>query len=212
VLNPLIFFLLGCIFNGMKKKIIKGGSWLVFVLAMSLFFGCKSTENTVEEQQAFERLVEQLDKSAFRFEAEAVYPYNSAANSQVLNSILTPNTGNSAARINVQGNGHFLEISEGMVKASLPYFGEQLQGGGNYGKADVGVDLEGELLDYEFRPEQDKNRVVVEFRGQDSQTKSEKYDLIITARPNGRAEVIIISSQRTNIRYSGTLAALDKPN
>ena len=172
-----------------------------------LFLACRSTQPASDEESsvAYQELLTLVETQAFRIDVDAVRPYNTAATTQVLNNLMT-NTGNTAGRINVTGDGHYVEVRDGMVKGSLPYFGEQRQGGSVYGRANVGIEFEGSPKDYEVVPNKNKNRVVIKFVADDSHKGTEFYDVILTALPGGSADIRITSSQRSTIAYMGTIS------
>lgn len=196
----------------MKKRIRQILSIAVLLLSVSLVsLSCGSAEDQATaavQQKNFDALVHLLESKEFRIDIQTAHPFNTAATTQVL-SQLSPYTGNTVGRINVHGAGHYLEVSGENAKGSMPYFGEQLQGGANAGKIDIGVDIDGEIADFQLIKNDKKKRVQIEFDTEDSTNPSENYEVLMTFFVNRRVEVQVTSSQRTNIRYTGSVEEIE---
>ncbi len=184
---------------------------LLLVVGLSMCcVSCKSAEPTTAASDSveFKKLLKVLESQSYRIDIDEVMPFNTAATTKVLNTLLLPNTGNSAARIDVRGAGHYLEVRGDHIKASLPYFGEQRQGGGQYGSTNSGIEIDGESKDHELLPNEGKNQVVIQFTADDGNRGAESYNVIMTSFLNGRMDIIVSSSHRTSLRYTGTLGAI----
>ncbi|WP_386406360.1 DUF4251 domain-containing protein [Sungkyunkwania multivorans] len=177
----------------------------------ALFMGCKTTASStkMEDNASFNEVVALINSGSYELEVNAVLPFNSYATTQVVNAIMLPYTGNSAARINVQGQNNFLNYNGEEVAADLPYFGEQRLAGRAYGvNTDGGINFKTAPEDYEIVVNEKKKRVVITFNAEDTNLTTENYDVTIVAFANGNAELVIFSSHRDNIRYMGKLVAL----
>lgn len=177
---------------------------------MFLLLGsCKSSDQIAEEaaeNQAFDQLSELVASGNFTIEIDVAQPFNTAATTAVLNDLAPYMNGSNTNNINIQGNGHFIEMADNKVKANMPYFGQQFQGGaGTLNRRDVGVDIDMEPRDLEQRTDTKRKRIEVEFSAIDTQSKAENYNVLITAFANNKATVLVTSSQRTNIRYLGRI-------
>jgi len=181
---------------------------LLLTIIATLSLGCKSTESASTKEAdaaAFDKLVNLLKSQSYHIDIEAAQPFNTAATTEVLNTIMIPRTGNSANRIDLQGDGHYIKSEEGNFKASLPYFGEQRQAGGHYSPKGNNLSFNDTLEDHEMTIDEKKQKAVVTFTIDDDKDRSENYDVRITAFPNGYADIYITSTHRTNIRYMGKL-------
>jgi len=196
----------------MKKRVLKSYTFLILASIGLLMMGCKGGDKAAKEAQnaaAMVQLTALIDSKNYRIEIDAVHPFNTAATTQVLNQLAPYTNGGSTSRINVQGRGHYLEVTQEKVMGSMPYFGQQLQGGGQFGKADIGVDMDGVADEYGVQLNEKKGRYKIEFRTDDSKNPGENYDVLITLFPNRRAEVQVTSSHRTNIRYTGSVEGVE---
>ena len=195
----------------MKKKKTIQLPILIFAIVVSMIFmNCKSADRMVstEKKASYDQLLTLLEGNAYRIDVNAVRPFNTAATTQVVNNLLS-NTGNTAGRIDVSGAGHYLEMRDGTTKGSLPYFGEQRQGGSNYGNTNGGVEFEGIPENYELLGKPDKNRVVITFKMDDSGKRTEYYEITIIAFPGGTADIRVFPSQRSTIAYSGNVSRIE---
>lgn len=103
-------------------------------------------------------------------------------------------------RVNLIGNSNFIRFKGDSVDIFLPYFGVR-HTGGNYG-GDGGIEYKGLAKDLEIKKQQDKNRIVLEFEGDQS---SENLDFMITIFSNGSTNTSVNSSERSSISYQGNI-------
>ncbi len=181
---------------------------MLLVGLMMAFTTCKSKEattNTVETDAKSEALVALLENNAYKIDIHTVYPFNSAATTRVINSILTSTTGNSASRINVQGNGNFIQVQDDTVEGYLPYFGEQRQGGGRYGASDNGILFDNAPEEYKVFRDKKSGMPMITFTTHNKNHRAESYDVNIAVSTNKRVVVNISSTHRSSIRYIGSL-------
>src|SRR5690606_17017194 len=71
--------------------------------------------------------------------------------------------GNSGQRIDLSGNGNYLEIKGDSVRAFLPFFGERQMGGG-YNSDGAGIQFDQVANGISFHYDEGKNIHVVRFR------------------------------------------------
>gem|GEM_PF-1690541 len=195
----------------MKKKPLYHRLFLVAVMAM-VFQSCGSSENAAEETQnaqAFQAVSDLVASEMYRIDVENAQPFNTAATTQVLNELAPYMNGSTSGNIQLSGDNYFLEVTQGKVKANMPFFGQQLQGsGGNRNSQDVGVDMNGMTEDYAAKVLERKQKIEIYFEADDVNNKTERYQVFINAYPNQRATIQVTSSQRTVIRYTGRIHAV----
>lgn len=122
-------------------------------------------------------------------------------NFEIQNEWAMPLGGN---RINLIGNTNFIRFKGDSVDLFLPYFGVR-HSGGDYG-GDGGIEFEGIAEDLEINKNAEKNKIVIEFEGEDD--NNENLDFHITLFSNGNTNTSVNSSQRTSISYQGTVEKL----
>jgi len=155
--------------------------------------------------QAQMEVLDQLVQSKhFIIESDWAYPMNTATTQRVLNSGLLP-AGSSSGNINLIGNSNGLTISGDSVSSYLPYFGErQMQI--EYRGTDNAIQLTGAMEDY--KAERIKNyNYEITFK---AKSKSESFDVYITLTPDLKSTIVLSSSSRHSIRYTGNVEAVEE--
>ncbi|MDC7993537.1 DUF4251 domain-containing protein [Altibacter sp. HG106] len=193
----------------MKKKSLYRRLFLIAVMVI-VFQSCGSSESANEEAQnaqAFQAISELVASEMYRIDVESVQPFNTATTTAVLNDLAPYMNGSTTGNIQVGGDNYFLEVRQGKVVANMPFFGQQLQGsGGNRNAQDVGVDMEGRTETYSVNERNE--HIEMYFEADDSNSRTERYQVFIRAYPNNRAMIQVTSSQRTVIRYMGRIHAI----
>ena len=174
-------------------------SFYVLVTIASLFLmSCSASKSnaTTNEIAVLESIVKNKN---FEIESSWAYPQNSTATQQVLNSgLLGP--GNSSSAVNLIGNSNFLRISGDSITSYLPYYGErQMQV--NYGGGDGAIQFDGLLEDYSVRKNKNSS-YTFSFR---VKSKSEGFNCNITIFPNLKSNMILNSTSRFPISYTGNI-------
>ena len=118
------------------------------------------------------------------------------------------NTGNNANRVDVRGDGNFIEIKNDTVKGYLSFYGERRQNSGEYGRSSA-IQFEEPLEDLSKKIDKDKGKLELEFSANQKGTDNEKYDLSIDIYPNKNVSVFITPVYKTFMRYSGILESVD---
>ena len=182
---------------------------LAFILSGSLW-SCKTNSIAKIEAKAQDMaLLESLQtQDDYRVEIEVVYPFTSAATTQASNLLLR-NTGDTANRIDVRGDGNFIEIKNDSVKAYLPFFGEQRLSAGDYGGTDLSIQIEESLKDFSKQINTKKGKLELDFMAHQKGQQNEKYEVNLDIYPNKTVNVNITPVYRTFIRYSGSLVPID---
>jgi len=179
-------------------------SYVVFLtLFIGLMHGCSSTKKANAEAQRnrqFMGLKELVATNSFVFEAKTAYPMQSTAVMRV-NNVLLRNTGNSAGRIDISGNGDFIEILNDSVQGQLPYFGE-VRVVNSLDPNDSGINFNGTPTSYELIENEKKKNLRLEF---DIKSKVEGYTVIMELYPSKRSTVFINCINRSPIRFDGII-------
>jgi len=175
--------------------------------SFSLLFSCKATKNGMQTNNtiALNELEVLLQQKEYRIDIYTIYPFNNAATTQVMNALLLQNTGNSASRIDVRGDGNFLELQDSTATSYLPFFGEQRMRTGNYGGTDSAIQFEGIIDDYTIKPYKNKDAFIIEFSVNQKSHSTESFDVSIIVFLNKNVDITLMSSHRNSIRYQGQL-------
>jgi len=180
-----------------KLKAMKWKGILGVVLVSMMFIGCSSTSKVVEANSRLDALVE---NKTIKIEINAAEPMVTIALAQIANSgMMAP--GNTVGRIDVKGQGYFIEIEGDTVSADLPYFGERQMGGG-YGE-DAGIKFKEQITDIEITKDDSKQRYQIRFSIRDV---TETYLINMEVFPNMNCDMRVSSSHRNRIRYTGKVA------
>jgi len=178
------------------------------ILALILFWSCGSTKNEMSDntkEQQLNLLKELIDSRSYKFMAETAHPMQTYDVMQITNALLR-NTGNTAGRISLLGNGDYLTIKGDTVKAELAYFGERRMGF-SIDPRDNGIHFEGKPSKYEVKENTKKKTLNIEF---ETGSKTEQYNVVMRVYPSKHATVYISSINRTSIRYDGEIVKLEE--
>ncbi|MUU77121.1 DUF4251 domain-containing protein [Winogradskyella endarachnes] len=181
---------------------------LILVLVFTIvLWSCKS--NSVSSSKTrlddINKLQMLMDRDAYYIDIEVVYPLNTLATQQVANALLLSRTGNNASRIDVSGDGHFVQIKSDSVKGNLSFFGERRLSGGHYGGTNGGIVFNGLPKDYLKGINEKKRKLEIKFTTNQEDEISENYEVKIEIFPNNKVNVNIASTFKSFINYSGTL-------
>jgi len=180
--------------NKHRSKI--SGILLIAVMAVVLTSCGAKKAGTAEE---FAAMSQRVQEGELRIVAEAAYPGNTYASQQVLNSVLR-GTGDTANRIDLAGDGYYVQLSPERVQANLPFYGERRQGGGYGTVNDAGIQFDVEPTEYSLIKEEDRYRYRIKF---DADKGIENFDTEVILFANGTAIIYVISSTRTRMEYRG---------
>ena len=181
---------------------------LLLGMVLGLFWSCggtKSAESIALKNHQFEALKTLVASKSFVFNAETAYPMQSYDVMRVTSSLLR-NTGNSAGRISVTGNGDYITIKGDTVQAELPYFGE-VRVVTSMDPRDSGIHFKGVPSTFDITENEKKQMLRLEFNIRE---KIEQYSVIMNLYPNKHATVFINCMNRTSIRYDGKLSAFEE--
>ena len=189
----------------MKNRVFYHISVLI-ILALAVS-SCKTNavSKTEDKAKAISLLENLKSQNNYRIDVDAVYPLNSVASAKVTNALLA-NTGNNASRINVSGDGNFIEIKDDHVQAYLPFFGEMRMSGGSYGGRNVAIELDEPLEKIDKNLDYTKRKLVLKFKAKQKEGDNDSYDIKIEIFGNRSASIDVTPVFRTYIRYDGRIA------
>ncbi len=174
--------------------------YLALIGFISLLLSCGTQQNSSpEEFNALSTLV--TSEENINIEVDAAIPMNTFASQQVINAVMR-NTGDTANRIDLSGDGHMLMVSKDSVIADLPFFGERRQGGGYNNTSNNGIRFNAVPTDYEVIKDSKRNRYRIKFS---ARANTEVFDIDLTLYPGGNADFYVASPTRTRIQYQGDL-------
>ncbi|WP_417360613.1 DUF4251 domain-containing protein [Galbibacter sp.] len=188
---------------------MRGVSILFGVFAIFMLSNCGGSQSAYGTQQDKVLVDSLIAKREFRIVNQWALPMMSSSMMKIASSgILGP--GNSGQRIDLSGNGNFLEFKGDTVKAFLPYFGERHMGGG-YNTDGVGIHFDQVVETIQFDYKNAKDQHIIKFRAKDG---AETFELTLFVFSNKKSSLLVSSSQRDMIRYEGNIIALpekDRP-
>lgn len=177
--------------------------FLLILLSSIAFSSCSTTKDSVsetEKETEIEGLKAMISKKSYSFLPELAYPMPSNATIQVNNAIFR-NTENTARRIQIYGHGDYIKVSKDSIQAKLSYFGE-IQMAGSINPRDNGIRFNTSATNYNVKEDTKKQSLIVTFT---TKNTSESFDVTMNLFPTKRATVIVTSSKRTSIRYTGKI-------
>jgi len=189
----------------MKPSVFFKLSSLVLAFFVSGFLSsCKTNSLAKSELEAKNKIV--LDSlnalNNYKVDIEVIYPFNTVGTAEVANALLI-NTGNTANRIDVRGDGNFIEIKNDSVRAYLPFFGESRISGGGVGGRSIAIQIDEPIKD--FKKTITKGKLELVFNATQEKGDKDKYKIKIELFANNRATVDVTPVYRTFIRYDGVL-------
>jgi len=178
-----------------------------FLGMLTLLCQCKSSNLTKAQKQIADMsmLNSLMEQNAYYIDIEAVYPFATAATQRVLNSLFLSRTGNNASRIDVGGEGYFVNVRNDSVKGNLSFFGERRLSGGPYGGQNGGIEFNAIPKDYEKTINEKKKFLEVKFTVSEKEEATETYDVRLQIFPNHTVNVSITSTYKTFMNYKGNL-------
>jgi len=181
------------------------------LILSSFLWSCKT--NTVTKNEANARDMAIIDslyaQSDYNIAIEAVYPFNTAATTQVANALLW-GTGDNANRIDVRGDGNYIKIENDSVDAYLPFFGERRLNAGSLGGINTSIQFNEPLEDLAKEINTQKRKLKLEFTANQKGNDNDRYEITIEIYSNTHVTVNITPVYRTFIRYDGRLEQFNK--
>ncbi|MFP4365754.1 MAG: DUF4251 domain-containing protein [Bacteroidales bacterium] len=154
---------------------------IIFSLTISLLFAGQT--NTIaqdkERNEQFQNTVEIIEQESFIFKAQRAFPQGGRS-------------------VDLTTNYGFIEISDDSGEARLPFFGRaySIPYGGN-----GGIQFSGTIENVELSRNQEKMRINYSFEVRDR----DYYKVNMEISHDGNAYVTIISNNRSQISYQGTV-------
>ncbi len=173
------------------------GLWILFVV--NVLTGCQTPKAAATPQQQQE-LARMLEDGSFYFEAQWAMPLQTQA-MVALHTAGMFRPGSSVSRININKDGHFLQLERGKAKANLPFYGQR-HIATDYAHSRDWIEFDSEATDYEFTQDGESRMYDLDLK---AKRRSESYQINLRIFPNRRTIVTVISSQRDVIRYEGYL-------
>ena len=173
----------------------------LFIALMGILASCKTSE-TLKTSNLDHTYQTWLSEPAFEIKCTVAHPFVTSELSQIANSTLL-GSGNTVNRINLQGRGDFLKISEGVVVADMSYYGTQQFAVSNTGSS--GIILNGPIEDYDLTYNQKKNSTHISFK---ASHELEHYEFYITLYASGNCTMDVNSLKRNFIKYDGVMEEL----
>lgn len=173
----------------------------LILLSISLLCGCVSSK---QNQDSSSLVVNQLvTKSDYRIDLTRAFPQSGAFSRMAVELNLFQGASSPSA-IDLNGYAAFIEFKNDTVTGTLPFFGERYFG--NSYRQNNSIRFKGVPEKYSvIRVE---NHVESQFTIRDQNYPTEIYTVSITAYGNRKAIVSVTSSQRSTMRYSGTMTLL----
>lgn len=169
---------------------------IVFLFICILSVSCASkVAITPAEKDTLETAV---STPKFTIDLEWAYSLNADAG-QLLNSLNPAGTVANGNRFYIQDGAYSFTVAQDSVSVNLPYYGTRQISGGFSGN--TGITIEDSYKKWKLKEvKNDRERTIYLVAMEDS----ERYDVTLTLYAKGNATVIINSSQRESIRYTGT--------
>lgn len=161
----------------------------------------KTSQAATPKSIALDKLVTEKN---FRITSDWASPTANSSLNAIANSGLL-GAGNTAGNINLMGNTNFLKIKGDSIQADLPYYGER-QMGGSYSSNDSGIKFN--AIPTTFKSTKNENTLVHTISFQISGDTNEHYNITLSLSPNWTTEIMVSSSQRTSIRFRGTISEI----
>ncbi len=183
------------------KNLVYAMVLIVILYTFSNIVGCASSK--VSEATNNQILDSLVAKKNFQIESQTAYPQVTSSLISIANSGLLP-PGESAGMINLSGNPNYLKMKGDSITAYLPYFGER-QMGANTRNNNTGIKFDD--ISKEYSVEKGKNNsYIIRFTIPDKKNRNEIYNITLQLYPNMRSDIRVNSSQRSQIRYRGTIS------
>lgn len=184
------------------RKLASTGKALYGMFICLAVLGCTSTATTIGDAEQQRGLRELIESKAYRFTATRAYPMPSQAFNAIANSGILPPGSNSGV-IDLTVTPNFVEVHGDSLAGDLPFFGERQLGGGPGTTA--GIHFNGKPKKYEAAYNGKQKRFDIKFTTEGDQ---DVYIVILRAYANGRADMSVLSNQRTAIQYDGNITAI----
>lgn len=174
---------------------------ILFSISLLCVCGCVSTKQNPDSSPL---VVNQLvTKADYRIDITQAFPQSGAFNRMAMELNLFQGVSSPSA-IDLSGYAAFIEFKNDTITGTLPFFGERYFG--NSYRQNNSIRFKG--IPEKCGVIRVENHVESQFIIRDQNYPTEIYAVSITAYDNGKATVSVTSSQRSTMRYSGTMTLL----
>ncbi|MGE5944731.1 MAG: DUF4251 domain-containing protein [Flavobacteriales bacterium] len=175
---------------------------LIVIVLTVVSCGSGSTKYSETNRKTLDNMIESKSLEIISNRAQ---PLMTAAMQQLANAGLFVN-GSTAGNIDLTTHTNYLRMKNDSVTAFLPFYGER-QFGGGYNNA-TGIEFEG--IPKNLQIQKGKNSSYeIRFDIRDKNLNTENYQVYIHLFPNLSSTMLIRSSNRSNIQFSGQVHELD---
>lgn len=178
--------------------------YLIILLAFTLF-SCSSAnqKNTGNSEIDHQKIQELIKTEGLKFNLDYAFPKTSASYNQAVQQLNLSAVGNSGNRINIRGEGYYVEIKKDSVIAVLPFYGEQYSG--YQITTHDRIEFKGKAKNYELKLMKHKksNRTKISFQIADANRVGEAYDVSLMIFKTGKTDMQVSSSRRSVMAYRG---------
>jgi archaellum component FlaF (FlaF/FlaG flagellin family) len=183
---------------------------ILFVFIIGVFSACKSNQLAKEKAKANNmKILDSLYQlNDYKIEIEVVYPFNTAATIEVANALLR-NTGNNANRIDVRGDGNYIQIKNDTLTGYLPFFGERRLNAGGLGGSNSAIQFNEPLTEFN-KNINDKGILELSFPAKQLGDDNDKYNVRLNIYPNMSVSADITPVFRTFMKYDGRLVDINE--
>lgn len=170
--------------------------YILSLCTLVLFTSCGSTSALTEAQK--ETLETAVSTPAFNIAAQWAYPQD-ATSAQVLNKLNPAGGIVNGNRVLLDSGSYSIQVQNDSLVMNLPYFGTRQISGGLPGN--TGITVAQPLRNFKLLTAKKEGRHDLHMTASE---RGETYDMAVTLFAGGNARVVISSSQRQSIRYTGT--------
>ena len=176
---------------------------ILTLFAVLLFFCCGSSKTEAElaaEANAYNDLKSLVAKKNLKFDAEVAYPFQTNDVITVTNALMRQ-TENANGRFSLSANEDYLEIRQDSSEAKLSYFGE-LRNASYADSRDTAIEFDNVVEEFNVLENDKKKTITISYK---VRNETEQFNVKMLLFPNGKANVAIYGSNRTTIRYNGSI-------
>ncbi len=173
-----------------------------FLLCVFFIWSCKSPKSAVTKAAKQQKVEQKLLHKDYTIIFSAAYPQASHALNQAAQQLNLAAYGSSAAAIDISGNGYFLTVKKDSVSADLPFYGEQYTAG-NMNAQDNGIEFSGKPNNHTIQRNEKYTRI--KFTIADKNRTADIYSVSLKIYPNGTADLIVSSIQRSVMSFRGNI-------
>lgn len=169
---------------------------VIYIIIGILCMACASKAVVTPAEK--EELKKAVSTPGFNISLDWAFSLNTEAG-EILNSFNPSGTIANGNRFYIQDGSYSFAVAQDTLRANLPYFGiRQISGNVN---GNQGINIEEPFTNWKLQEGKNDRERTIEIRAKED---SEIYDITVTLYAKGKAGVVVNSSQRQSIRYTGT--------